>query len=405
MEGTYQRVARPGTVISTKGFPPVPGLTWPPLLNFANFYSENWSLNFNVAWEIDFWGRFRRAITAADASLDATIAGYDGVLVTLLGDVATNYVQVRTLQQRIALLQSNAKLQQVVVDTARRRYEAGARNELDVAQADSILAQTESQIPQSQIALRQACTRLCILMGVPPADLEKQLGEGPIPGRAPGSRGRDPRPAPPPPARRPPRSARRGAVGADRDRPSGTLPGDRVQRHPGLAGQLLPEVLLSHAFNANCGPAVQWNLLNYGRIVNNVRMQSADFQALVASYQNTVLSANAEVEEAIIAFLRALRGGQTPRPERDQRQKAESIVAKQYKEGQVDFNRLTLIQENLVQQQNLQTQAHGEIAQSLIQVYPALGGGWEVSFEQSPGEEAPVVPPEVEVISRPPADR
>ena len=173
--GSYARIAHPAIQIATKqtiNIPPFPPI---PPFNFSipSYYTERWNFGFNLLWEVDFWGRFRRAIAAADATLDASVATYDGVLVTLLADVASNYVQARTLQKRIELLRANVKLQQFVVNTARRRYEAGAKNDLDVVQAESTLAQTESQIPQSQITLRQACTRLCILMGVPPADLDR----------------------------------------------------------------------------------------------------------------------------------------------------------------------------------------------------------------------------------------
>jgi len=326
--------------------------------------------------------------------LDASVAGYDGVLVTLLADVASNYVQVRTLQKRIELVRANVKLQQGIRNTAKRRFEAGARNELDVAQAGSTLAQTEAQIPQSQIALREACTRLCILMGVPPADLEKQLGERPIPV------------APPEvvvgiPAdllRRRPDVRRAERIAAAQAEKIGIAQADfypAIGFHGTLGWQAnnFPELFSSHAFNSSAGPGFRWDLLNYGRILNNVRLQEAEFQQLVASYQNTVLRANGEVEDAIVTFLRAQEAARLLDRAVANALKAESIVAKQYKEGEIDFNRLTLIQQNLVQQQDFQTQAHGEIAQGLIQVYRALGGGWETPVWESPAEEAPAALP------------
>jgi NodT family efflux transporter outer membrane factor (OMF) lipoprotein len=326
--------------------------------------------------------------------------------VTLLADVATNYVQARTLQKRIELLRANVTLQQTIVTTARRRFEAGSKNELDVAQAESTLAQTESQIPQSQIALRESCTRLCILMGVPPTDLEKQLGAGPIP-------------VPPPevvvgiPAdllrRRPDvrRAERLAAAQAERIgiAEADFYPAIGFRGTLGWQANSFPELFSSQAFNSAVGPGFQWDLLNYGRILNNVRLQDANFQALVASYQNTVLQANGEAEDAIVSFLRAQEAARLLDRSVASAQKAESIVARQYKEGEIDFNRLTLIQQNLVQQQDLQTHAHGEIARGLIAVYRALGGGWEVPVSQTEGEEAPATLPEVQVTSPPPAAR
>jgi NodT family efflux transporter outer membrane factor (OMF) lipoprotein len=400
-KGVYARIARPGTIISTKGFPTLPPpFAWPPYLDFANFYLEQWNFDFNLFWELDFWGRFRRATAAADATLDASVAGYDGVLVTLLADVASNYVQVRTLQKRIELLRANVKLQQVIVNAARERFNKGATDEVDASQTGSILAQTEAQIPQSQIALRQACTRLCILMGVPPSDLERQLGEGPIPV------------APPEvvvgiPAdllrRRPDvrRAERLLAAQAER---IGIAEADfypAIGLHGTLGWQAnsFPEFFSSSAFNSSVGPALQWDLLNYGRILNNVRLQNAEFEALAASYQNTVLRANGEAEDAIVTFLRAQEVAKALDRSVANAQKAESIVGKYYQEGDKrgDVSRLALIQQNLVQQQDLQTQAYGEIAQGLIQVYRALGGGWEFPVSPEPSEEAPAVAPSTQL--------
>src|SRR5262249_58081404 len=109
------------------------------------------------------WGRFRRAIEAADDSLDASVESYDAVLVTLLGDVASNYAQLRTLEQQLAYVRANVALQRESLSIAQARFKGGQATELDVDQAQSVLSQTESQIPQLEIAIRQASNRLCVL--------------------------------------------------------------------------------------------------------------------------------------------------------------------------------------------------------------------------------------------------
>src|SRR5207302_7382228 len=144
------------------------------------FYGQ-WDYGFNLAWELDFWGRFRRAVEAANASLDASVENYDAVLVTLLGDVATYYVQLRTFQQRIEYAQANVRLQHETLKIVEARFKAGTTTKLDVAQARSTLEQTEAQIPELEISLRLANNQLCTLLGIPPEELRARLGTAPIP--------------------------------------------------------------------------------------------------------------------------------------------------------------------------------------------------------------------------------
>ena len=135
-----------------------------------------------MAWELDFWGRLRRAIAAADDQLDASVADYDQVLVTLLGDVASNYVQIRTDQERLRYLRQNVTILELVLKWTKRREKVGFKTTpLDVHQTESNLEQTVSGISQLEMDLRTAENRLCVLMGMPPADLRNMLGEDLIP--------------------------------------------------------------------------------------------------------------------------------------------------------------------------------------------------------------------------------
>ncbi len=129
VQAAYDRYAYPGG--SFTGFP------------YPESFGDQWNLRFNLTWELDFWGRFRRAVLSAEDSLDASVAGYDGVLVTLLAVVATDYVQVRTLQRRIQCVTENAELQRKLVNAAQRRQAVGQTGRLDLAQTSSVLDQTE----------------------------------------------------------------------------------------------------------------------------------------------------------------------------------------------------------------------------------------------------------------------
>src|SRR5262249_15603385 len=136
--------------------------------------------NFNLSWEIDFWGRYRRSVEAARGELDASIEKYDDVLVTLLGDVASTYTQIRTLDQQLAFVRTNIALQTESLKIAQARFQGGQTTELDVDQAQGDLSQFEALVPQLAILRRQANNRLCILLGVPPEELSRKLGPGTI---------------------------------------------------------------------------------------------------------------------------------------------------------------------------------------------------------------------------------
>jgi len=373
--------------------------------NSSSAFFDQWDYGFNLQWELDFWGRFRRAIAAADANLDASVEGYDQVLVTLLGDVAQSYVQVRTDQQRIALLRENAELQRGVLQFIDNRFKAGFRQtELDLDQAVSNLRQTEAAIPQLEIDMRQAENQLCILLGMPPTALDELLGAGPIPVTPTEIAAGIPADL----LRQRPdvREAERLAAAQAEEigiAQADLYPAFSINGNLGYQANNFPDLFSSQAFNGSVGPSFRWNLLNYGRIENNVRFQNARFQELAVAYQSTVLRAAQEVENGLVTFLRAQRRSKLLDESVVAAQAAVKIVILQYEKGAVDFNRYALIQQNLVTQQDSATQAHGQIAQGLIQVYRALGGGWEIRLggdEVAPGE-PPVVPEPQEQVPAP----
>lgn len=363
-------------------------------------FADNWNAGFNLNWELDFWGRFRRAITAADADLDASVANYDGVLVTLLGDVAENYVTVRTTQKRIELLRNNIKLQSDVLRFIENRLRVGWKvTELDYDQSLSNLRQTEAGIPQLEIAQRQAENRLCVLLGMPPIDLSNMLATGPIPHTPPEVAIGIPADL----VRRRPdvrRAERLAAAQAEEIgiAESDLYPAFYINGNFGYSARKFADMFRTTSLNGSFGPSFNWNLLNYGRIANDIRYQDERFRELVIAYQNTVLSANEEVENGLVNYLRSQRRTKLLDESVDAARKAVKIVIIRYEKGAVDFNRYATIQQNLVTQQDSAAQARGQIAQGLIQVYRALGGGWEYPFDNMPAAAAPWSP---EVIPLP----
>lgn len=362
------------------------GAATPPI------FSDSWNYAFNLQWELDFWGRFRRAVTAADDQLQASVEGYDGVLITLLGDVATNYVQVRQYQEQIELAKSNVELQRGVLKIVQARLDAGRTSELDVDQAQSTLSQTEAQIPLFKSLMRQAQNRLCTLLGMPPVDLAQRIGNAAIPT------------APPEvvvgiPAdlltRRPDvRQAERLAAAQCEEigiAKSDFYPHIAITGSLGYQAQNFKDLFKTTALNSSVGPQFQWNLLNYGRILNNVRLQDARFQELVVTYQQTVLNASEEAEDGVVTFLQAHDRARLLAESVVAAQKAVNIVVNQYRVGTVDFNRVATIEQSLVQVQDLQAQSRGQIAIGLITAYRALGGGWQIRLTEGDAT-SPIAP-------------
>jgi NodT family efflux transporter outer membrane factor (OMF) lipoprotein len=388
-------------------------------------YFSAWNTDFNLSWELDFWGRFRRAVAAANDNLDASVADYDQVIVTLLGDVAANYVQIRTDQERIELLWRNVKIQLGVFQFIEKQYKVGFGHvtELDYDQALSNLRQTQAAIPQLSINVRLGKNRLCVLLGMPVVDLDKMLGieeikftedelakisdedfdkmlsKNLIPTAQPELVINLPADL----LRQRPdiRAAERRAAAqgeligiAEAD----LYPAFSINGTLGYSAREFRDLFRPESFNGNVGPSFRWNVLNYGRIVNNVRFEDARFRELVLAYQQTVLLANKEVEDGIVAFLQAQERERMLKDSEAAAVKAVNVVLEQYKVGTVDFNRYAVIQRNLTLQQDAYAQSVGQIAQGLIQVYRALGGGWEIRFA-APAPAAPLVPvtlPQVE---------
>jgi NodT family efflux transporter outer membrane factor (OMF) lipoprotein len=342
------------------------------------FYSQ-WDFAFSLAWELDFWGRFRRAVESAEDTLEASVYDYDAVLVTLLGDVATAYVQIRTLDEQIKLTRANIALQRATLTIAQARFKGGTATQLDVDQAQSNLSQTESQVPQLEIQLRQANNQLAILLGIPPEDLLPRLGTAAIP-TAPVDVAVG---IPADLLRRRPDVRRAERQAAAQSAQIGIAESDfyphiSLNGTFGYSAQFFSRLWRPTAFEGSFGPQFRWDILNYGRILNNVRAQDANFQALILAYQSTVLTAGQEVENGLAQFLKSQEQVKFLAESVKAAESAVKIALAQYKGGTIDFNRVALVQQNLVLQQNLLAQAQGNIALGLIQVYRALGGGWQI---------------------------
>jgi NodT family efflux transporter outer membrane factor (OMF) lipoprotein len=344
------------------------------------------SLALQAAWELDFWGKFRRGVESADGAYLASIASYDDVLVTLLGDVAATYVGIRTTEQLIAIARTNVRKQEDALKIAKAKYSGGGTSERDVFQATNVLTATQAVIPQLTIQLQQATDALCVLLGVPPQPLGSLLQR---------SRG---------PIASPPSEIMVG------------IPADLLRRRPDIRAaelaalaqgaqigvaeaQLYPAISISGTFGGSAstanghslgdvvalkgltyaaGPSFQWNILNYGQITNNVRLQDAKLQQLLVDYQNTVLNAQQEVDNGIALFVQSKAQAGFLRQSVEAALGALKIAMEQYESGATDFTTVLTAEQNLFQAESNLAVATGNVPLGAIAIYRALGGGWQI---------------------------
>ncbi len=347
-------------------------------ITLPNYYYDNWSGGLNAAWELDFWGRFRRAVEAADAHLNAQVEGYDNVLVLLQAEVAANYIQMRAYEERLALARHNVELQQETLRIITLRERQGLVTELDVQQATTNLGATEALIPTLVTGHRAAQNRLCILMGEPPhllAQRVKSPGLIPIPPQAvivgiPAEllrRRPDVRQAEREAAAQ---SARIGIAQSD------FYPHIAITGTIGLQAEHVSQLFESSSLVGAIGPGISWNILNYGRIANNVRSQDAQFQQAVLNYRDTVLRANEEVENGMVSFLQEQERVKSLDKSTRAAARSVQIAILQYEKGLISYQPLLDSERALVQQQDALAESRGLVGTDLVAVYKALGGGW-----------------------------
>ncbi|MGE3637818.1 MAG: efflux transporter outer membrane subunit [Pirellulales bacterium] len=366
---------------------------------------SQWDYGFGLVWELDFWGRFRRAIESADAELDASVEDYDDVLVTLLADVGTNYVQYRTSEERLKLARASVNLFTVMLEVPKARYQADESNRVayDLAQAN--LFQAQALVAQLEISQRQAANRLCILLGMTPRDLTAELGTAPIPA------------APPEvsigiPAdllrRRP--DVRRAERDAAAQCAVIGIAESEFYPHISLIGTLgwssqdLNNLFVKDSFKGTAGPSFTWNILNYCRLRNNVRYQEALFQELVTTYQQTALSAAGEAEDAIVFFLKSQDRAKALNASAAAWRDGTSLLETQYRGQMIDYTPVGFFAQNLLEQQDQAAQAQGDVSLALVEIYRAIGGGWQVRLgagADAPQVNLPQCPPEAGVTSEP----
>ncbi len=352
---------------------------------FIEHHFRDYQVGFDAAWELDFWGKYRRGTQSEAANLIATMADYDDALVSLTAEVARTYAVMRTYEVLIELTRENVTMEEEGLQIAESRLRNGVTTELDVTQARALLESTKATIPQLQISLGRAQNALGTLLGQPAGEVQGLLGGPKVIPTAPSDVAVG---MPAELLRRRPdirsaelaavaQSARIGMTKADLY-PSfslvGTIGLESSDNKYANSRNLFDSGSVFYTF----GPAVSWPILNYGRIKNNVRVQDARFQQSLVQYQDTVLKAAQEVEDALTGFLRAQESAVFGQNSVEASKRSVEIALTQYREGAVDYQRVLDTQRFLLSEENKLARTRSSVATDLIALYKALGGGWEL---------------------------
>jgi NodT family efflux transporter outer membrane factor (OMF) lipoprotein len=346
--------------------------------------SDFWQAGFDAAWELDVFGGTRRAVEAAVAELQAVEEDRNGVLLTLLGDVANNYVQYRGIQQTILATQGNLKVQQDTLELTRSRFQAGLSSDLDVARAEAQVETTAAQLPPLQTQARSYLHRLGVLLGQDPSALSNELAETkPIPGVT----VHVPIGLPSELLRRRPdvRRAERQLAAA-----TARIGQARAEFFPkfSLVGSL---GLQSSDFSSwadadsifwNVGPSVSWNLFAGGRIRSQVQVQNAVQEQALANFEQTVLTSLEDVENALTAFDREQARRIRLANAVASNQRAVSLSQQLYERGLGDFLDVLSAQQALFTSQDALARSEAQVSANLVALYKALGGGWDEAAMQ-----------------------
>ncbi len=338
------------------------------------------SMGVDASWEVDVFGRISRSVESAKASMEASVEDYRDVMVSLYSDIARNYINLRSIQTRLRYAENNITLQRDTLELSRNRRDAELVPELDVQQAELVLAITESTVPSLRQSEQQTIHRLSVLLGQSPAILYDELSTGPeIP-----------------------------VVPED---VTVGLPAELLRQRPDirqaertLAAQtadigiataaLYPSFSLSGTFALEArqmkdmgdwgsrtwgfGPSMRWNLFEGNRIRSSIKVQEAQAEQATYAYRQTVLLALEDVENSMVAFIQEQQRADALQRSVTAAEKSVTLVTTLYENGLTDFQNVLDMQRTLTDQQDQLALSQGLVAANLVRIYTALGGGWSL---------------------------
>ena len=333
----------------------------------------------SAAWEIDLFGRISRSVESVDATYQASVEDYRDVLVSLYAEVATSYVDLRSIQARLKYAQDNVTLQKKTVDLTRQRFQVELVPQLDVFQAQLNLANTESTIPTLRTLETKALNRLATLIGVHPGTLNAELSK----------------------AASIPIAPRELIIGIPaeilRHRPDIRKAERQLAAQTAQIGVATAELYPSFSLNGTFvlestefsdvtswgsrkygfGPSFSWNIFDGNRVQSNIQIQEARTEQLLATYKQTVLSGLEEVENSMVSYAQELDRMEALERAVFAADKSAELVEIRYINNLSDFQNVLDMQRSLSTQQDSLADSQGAVVQNLISLYKALGGGWQ----------------------------
>ncbi|TDG12052.1 efflux transporter outer membrane subunit [Seongchinamella unica] len=341
-----------------------------------------YDLGFDIGWELDFWGRWRRGVESADAAFFASISNQQNAQVLLAAQVAQAYYSYLTIARQIEIARENADLQHRSLEITTRLFESGQSSELDVQQARTQYLATVSTIPELESSLRQVENGLGVLLGRSPGELpELNTAASELPALNPVYINAFPATLL---LRRPDVRSAAFSVAAQ----SAQIGIARADLYPsislfgtiGWSGNSLD--LTADALATGVGPGFTWNLFNYDRIENRVRVQDVRLQQLIEGYQLTVLAAAAEIDSAAIAVVKTREQQQVLAEALQAAERSLALSTKRYREGYSDFQRVLTAQQSRAARSAAYVANQGAHINGVIAFYKALGGGWRPAQAQ-----------------------
>ncbi len=335
---------------------------------------------FDSSWEIDVFGGTRRRVEAAQATVDAAVEDQRSVLVTLLGDVARNFIDVRALQRRLTIARDNLRAQQDLLDLTKIRFDAGLASDLDVAQAEGQAQTTSAQIPALESALTTTVYRLDVLLGAQPGLLWSELAAPAL------------IPALPPQAqvgmpvellrRRPDiRRAERQLAAATAQVGAATAdlyPKFSLAGSFGLQSISASDWLVGRSRFWSVGPTITWPVFDAGKIRANIDIRNAQQEQALRLYEKSVLTGLADVESALVNYGKEQARYRSLLEAVSANQRALRMAQDLYTQGLVAFLNVLDAQRSVFASETDLAQSEANMAANLVALYKALGGGWEV---------------------------
>ncbi len=352
----------------------------------------------DAAWELDVFGGIRRDIEASEADIQAAVEDRRDVMVTLASEVALNYLDLRGLQQELIIAKQNLETQKRSAELTRKRFEGGFVGSLDVANADAQVATTLSIIPQQEAAAQQAIYNLGLLIGGHPTALQAEL------------------------------TTAKAIPFTPPEVPIG-LPSDLLRRRPDIrrseaklhaatarvgvaVSDLFPKFSITGSLGLEAnklaglgnwsnrfwsfGPTVSWPIFDAGRIRANINVQNEVEQQAFLDYQNSVITALNEVENALVAYTQEQNRRKALGDAVTANRRAVDLSTRLYREGQTDFLNVLESQRSLFASEDALVVSNRAVATNLVAVYKALGGGWTEDVNAPPtttDAKPPLIPP------------